>query len=221
MGGFKIVTWNINGLRSFGGAQQWRQIFDDFQADLICFQETKISRKLSMSFKSFVNLVSFVLNNLGNNVEEWMAFVDGYSSYFSFPLGKLFQSGYSGVVTYCGVGGTPLQCEISLHHKVDDKLFHTKFDEEEENIQFEKDWSELITNYEENQNKCKWNWVDCEGRCVVTKHRLKIEGSSVSEFNLHVFNVYCPRNDTIKPEREHYQLRFYHLLQKRAFQLIR
>ena len=41
---FKIVTWNINGLRSFGGATAWRKIFTDFDADLVCFQETKIAR---------------------------------------------------------------------------------------------------------------------------------------------------------------------------------
>lgn len=47
MMGFKIVTWNINGLRSFGGSQQFRSaIFEQFdsQADIVCLQETKLSR---------------------------------------------------------------------------------------------------------------------------------------------------------------------------------
>lgn len=49
MNGIKIITWNINGLRSFGGKDQWHKIFnnEDYfnnNGDIICFQETKISR---------------------------------------------------------------------------------------------------------------------------------------------------------------------------------
>lgn len=47
MMGFKIITWNINGLRSFGGPQQFRPaIFEKFdgQPDMVCLQETKLSR---------------------------------------------------------------------------------------------------------------------------------------------------------------------------------
>lgn len=48
--GFKIVTWNINGLRSFGGAIGWKKIFSDFDADIICLQETKICRSYQIDF---------------------------------------------------------------------------------------------------------------------------------------------------------------------------
>lgn len=40
---FKIVTWNINGIRS--SQQDLKQLFDSLEADIICLQETKITRK--------------------------------------------------------------------------------------------------------------------------------------------------------------------------------
>ena len=39
----KILTWNINGLRSFKGPLI--KLFDSLDADVICLQETKITRK--------------------------------------------------------------------------------------------------------------------------------------------------------------------------------
>ena len=37
----KIVTWNINGIRS--NQQNLRELFDSLEADIICLQETKIT----------------------------------------------------------------------------------------------------------------------------------------------------------------------------------
>ena len=57
----KIVTWNVNGLRSFG-AIAWRKIFNDFDsADVICFQESKINScilviALLLDINVFINL---------------------------------------------------------------------------------------------------------------------------------------------------------------------
>lgn len=39
----KIVTWNINGLRTFKGIL--KETLDNFNADVICVQETKTNRK--------------------------------------------------------------------------------------------------------------------------------------------------------------------------------
>lgn len=53
---FNIVTWNINGIRSI--QQDLRKIFDTLNADIICLQETKITRKhhfmLSMSISNAI-----------------------------------------------------------------------------------------------------------------------------------------------------------------------
>ena len=38
----KILTWNINGIRARG--RNLKNILDSLDADIICFQETKITR---------------------------------------------------------------------------------------------------------------------------------------------------------------------------------
>ncbi|RXM29941.1 DNA-(apurinic or apyrimidinic site) lyase 2 [Acipenser ruthenus] len=68
----RIVTWNINGIRTFKG--KVKQTLDSLAADIICVQETKVTRDL---------------------LDERTAIVEGYSSYFSFCRGR---SGYSGIL---------------------------------------------------------------------------------------------------------------------------
>ena len=43
----KIVTWNVNGIRSFDG--KWKEVMESFDADIICVQETKVTSKFRMS----------------------------------------------------------------------------------------------------------------------------------------------------------------------------
>uniref|UniRef100_A0A8C1RC00 DNA-(apurinic or apyrimidinic site) endonuclease n=1 Tax=Cyprinus carpio TaxID=7962 RepID=A0A8C1RC00_CYPCA len=84
----KIVTWNINGIRTFKNGI--KTTLDSFDADIICVQETKVTRDL---------------------LDEKTAVVDGYNSYFSFSRGR---SGYSGVATYCKDSATPFLAEEGL-----------------------------------------------------------------------------------------------------------
>lgn len=81
----KIVTWNINGIRT--APQPLKPLLDSFDADILCFQETKITREL---------------------LDEQIALVDGYSAYFSYSRKK---GGYSGVVTYCKDRVRPVAAE--------------------------------------------------------------------------------------------------------------
>ncbi|XP_044067369.1 DNA-(apurinic or apyrimidinic site) lyase 2 [Siniperca chuatsi] len=84
----KLVTWNINGIRAFRGGI--KKALDSLGADIICVQETKVTRDL---------------------LDERTAIVDGYNSYFSFSRGR---SGYSGVATYCKDSATPFAAEEGL-----------------------------------------------------------------------------------------------------------
>ncbi|KAG7477524.1 hypothetical protein MATL_G00070430 [Megalops atlanticus] len=84
----KIVTWNINGIRTFKGGI--KKALDLLDADIVCFQETKVTRDL---------------------LDERTAIVDGYNSYFSFSRGR---SGYSGVATFCKDSATPVAAEEGL-----------------------------------------------------------------------------------------------------------
>ncbi|XP_041128782.1 DNA-(apurinic or apyrimidinic site) lyase 2 [Polyodon spathula] len=84
----RIVTWNINGIRTFKG--KVKPVLDSLAADIICVQETKVTRDL---------------------LDERTAIVEGYSSYFSFSRGR---SGYSGVATFCKDSATPFAAEEGL-----------------------------------------------------------------------------------------------------------
>ncbi|XP_054645193.1 DNA-(apurinic or apyrimidinic site) lyase 2 [Dunckerocampus dactyliophorus] len=84
----KVATWNINGIRTF--RCQMKKTLDALDADIICVQETKVTRDL---------------------LDERTAIVDGYNSYFSFSRGR---SGYSGVATYCKDSATPFAAEEGL-----------------------------------------------------------------------------------------------------------
>ncbi|XP_008276608.1 DNA-(apurinic or apyrimidinic site) endonuclease 2 [Stegastes partitus] len=84
----KVVTWNINGIRTFRNGI--KRALDSLDADIICVQETKVTRDL---------------------LDERTAIVDGYNSYFSYSRGR---SGYSGVATYCKDSSTPFAAEEGL-----------------------------------------------------------------------------------------------------------
>uniref|UniRef100_A0A3Q1G1S6 DNA-(apurinic or apyrimidinic site) endonuclease n=1 Tax=Acanthochromis polyacanthus TaxID=80966 RepID=A0A3Q1G1S6_9TELE len=84
----KVVTWNINGIRTFRSGI--KRALDSLDADIICVQETKVTRDL---------------------LDERTAIVDGYNSYFSYSRGR---SGYSGVATYCKDSATPFAAEEGL-----------------------------------------------------------------------------------------------------------
>ncbi|XP_053552004.1 DNA-(apurinic or apyrimidinic site) endonuclease 2 [Bombina bombina] len=84
----KIVSWNINGIRATRAGL--KEVLDSLDADIICLQETKVTRDL---------------------LDEPTAIVEGYNSYFSFCR---VRSGYSGVATYCKSATTPWAAEEGL-----------------------------------------------------------------------------------------------------------
>ncbi|KIY49207.1 DNase I-like protein [Fistulina hepatica ATCC 64428] len=92
----KILTWNINGVRTVPQYHPWndckshREILDKLDADIICFQEMKITRQ---------------------NLPSTVAFPPSYTSFFSFPHKK---SGYSGVAVYTRDNIVPCKAEDTL-----------------------------------------------------------------------------------------------------------
>ncbi|XP_060619280.2 DNA-(apurinic or apyrimidinic site) endonuclease 2 [Anolis sagrei] len=86
----RLLSWNVNGLRAGAGAAGLKPLLDALGADVICLQETKITRDL---------------------LEEPLAVVEGYNAYFSFSRTR---SGYSGVATFCKATATPEAAEEGL-----------------------------------------------------------------------------------------------------------
>jgi len=87
IGGLNIMTWNINGLRSF---QNFPEIVRNLKADIICFQETKVTRDM---------------------LPEPSAIIPGYTSYYTFTRNG---TAYSGVATYVKNNCTPVAAEDGL-----------------------------------------------------------------------------------------------------------
>ncbi|XP_065573588.1 DNA-(apurinic or apyrimidinic site) endonuclease 2-like [Artemia franciscana] len=108
---FSVVTWNINGIRSNKNYNtELRKPYD-----IVCFQETKITRDM---------------------LTESIALVDDFSSYFAFSRKR---TGYSGVATYCRSSCTPVRAEegltsifgANLNQKVEDYADLVDFTDEE------------------------------------------------------------------------------------------
>lgn len=84
----KILTWNINGLRAT--KSPIKTVLDELDADIICIQETKVSKE---------------------QLESSVALIEGYNSYFSFSK---VRQGYSGVATFCKDDVTPIRAQEGL-----------------------------------------------------------------------------------------------------------
>lgn len=171
----KLVTWNINGLRSI--KEPIKSFLDKLEADIICFQETKVTK---------------------DQIESELALVDGYSSYFSFSQTR---QGYSGVATYCNAKSTPVRAQEGLFN----------FAEKSAGIGVIGHYGDLMSIFAED----RLHELDKEGRTVITQHKY-FDSSSNKNENCTIINVYCPRADPEKPERQVFKMDFYKVLQERA-----
>lgn len=163
-------------------------------------------------------------------MEESYALVPEYTSYFSCCN---WRAGYSGVATYCHEpDARPSDACIMLAPT-------SRFDNYRE--QWE-NWREMAeeNSFREQVQKlyngrlqvqleagCLDNSKD-EGRAVVTRYCVVMLDSFIINTSsprdnantlpnirtLVVVNVYCPHNDETRPERQEYQLRFLHRLEK-------
>jgi AP endonuclease-2 len=130
-------------------------------------------------------------------LDEPTAFIDGYTSYFSFSRKK---TGYSGVATFCKTDFTPIQAGEGLGSTLPSSSNSDNIGCNE-NILQEFSLEELKS-------------LDSEGRCVITQHQIQTEGDNDNVKKLAVINVYCPQDRG--GERLEYQLKFYKLLEMRA-----
>lgn len=81
----RIISWNTNGLRATIKQGYFNPLFDNYQPDIVCFQETKCEKE---QLPEEILRPSFAKATTGE---------EGYHSYFSSSKGK---KGYSGVAIY-------------------------------------------------------------------------------------------------------------------------
>ncbi|KAJ0966983.1 hypothetical protein J5N97_023900 [Dioscorea zingiberensis] len=182
----KIVTYNVNGLRQRVSQHgSLRSLLNTLDADIICFQETKLSRQ---------------------DLSVDLTMAEGYEAFVSCTRNSSKgRSGYSGVATFCRVKSAFSSDEIALPLAAEegftglleqsgngktilrDVLHEMPIIVEDEEITRE----ELLK-------------VDSEGRCIITDH-----GHFV------IFNLYGPRAVDDDNERLRFKLIFFMILQRR------
>ncbi|ORZ06815.1 Endonuclease/exonuclease/phosphatase [Lobosporangium transversale] len=197
----KFMTWNVNGIRALTQYhpycddlhKNYKEILDYLDADVICLQETKITRA---------------------KLESDIALVPGYDSYWSFHRTK---SGYSGVVIYVkdhikllaveeGISGVfsenvslqPPNAMVPLNTQTCSNSSKAKGVGGYPSLD-DGDSAAIFARYQE---------LDSEGRGLII------------DFGLFVlFNLYCP-NETDET-RLPFKMDYYHLLESRVQALIK
>ncbi|KAL3466798.1 Endonuclease/exonuclease/phosphatase [Aspergillus heterothallicus] len=144
--GFRITTWNVNGIRNPFSYEPWRStrtfesMFDILEADIVVFQETKIQRK---------------------DLRDDMVLVSGWDCYFSLPRVK---KGYSGVAIYTrNATCAPIRAEEGLAGILCAPSSSTPFRDLPEDQQI----GGYPTMEQLSQLEIDAETLDSEGRCVI------------------------------------------------------
>ncbi|KAL2793303.1 Endonuclease/exonuclease/phosphatase [Aspergillus keveii] len=144
--GFRITTWNVNGIRNPFSYEPWRStrtfesMFDILEADIVVLQETKIQRK---------------------DLRDDMVLVSGWDCYFSLPRVK---KGYSGVAIYTrNATCAPIRAEEGLTGILCPPNSSTPFRDLPEDQQI----GGYPTIEQLSQLELDAETLDSEGRCVI------------------------------------------------------
>ncbi|KAI3725896.1 hypothetical protein L1987_65692 [Smallanthus sonchifolius] len=145
----KIATYNVNGLRprisQYGSL---RKLLDSLDSDIICLQETKLSRQ-----ELRADVVS----------------ADGYESFFSCTRSvEKGRTGYSGVVTFCKVQSAFSSNEVALPLDAEEGFTGVL----ENSRGFETRKHDFLARAEglEEFDRDELLKIDSEGRCIITDH---------------------------------------------------
>ncbi|KAG7544889.1 AP endonuclease 1 [Arabidopsis suecica] len=143
----KIVTYNVNGLRQrVSQFDSLLKLLDSFDADIICFQETKLRRQ---------------------ELTADLAIADGYESFFSCTRTcEKGRTGYSGVATFCRVKSASSSCEIALPVAAEEGVTGLV----NCNSRGGKNETSAVAEGLEGYEKEELLRIDQEGRCVITDH---------------------------------------------------
>ncbi|XP_047157639.1 DNA-(apurinic or apyrimidinic site) endonuclease 2 [Vigna umbellata] len=142
----KMVSYNVNGLRQrisqFGSL---RNLLNSFDADILCFQETKLRRQ---------------------ELTADLIMADGYESFFSCTrTSQKGRTGYSGVITFCRVKSAFSSNEVALPLAAEEGFTGLL-----ENSQTSKDELPFMTDDLKEFSKDELISLDSEGRCIITDH---------------------------------------------------
>ncbi|KAH9893283.1 DNase I-like protein [Cubamyces lactineus] len=158
----RILSWNINGIRTLPKYHPWNTfkdcegILDELKADIICFQEMKSSRA---------------------TLPRDVALPGHFHSFFSFPVNK---GGYSGVAVYTDSHtAVPVKAEEGISGRLQPQPPLSA----EERVSPSYPRPDELTLYadEEGEVPSTFDALDAEGRALVVDFGLFV-----------LINVYCP-----------------------------
>ncbi|XP_031495572.1 DNA-(apurinic or apyrimidinic site) endonuclease 2 isoform X2 [Nymphaea colorata] len=184
----KLVTYNVNGLRPrISQHGSLRNLLSSLDADIICFQETKLTRQ---------------------ELSADLVMAEGYEAFISCTRtsSKGRPIGYSGVVTFCRVKSAFSSDEVALPISAEEGFTGLLDQSKTRDKKISTSILERLLCAEELEQITEKDLlrVDSEGRCVITDH---------GDFVL--FNLYGPRADSGNPERVRFKMIFFTALQKR------
>ncbi|XP_044950487.1 DNA-(apurinic or apyrimidinic site) endonuclease 2 isoform X1 [Hordeum vulgare subsp. vulgare] len=162
----KIVTYNVNGLRPRVAQHgSLRRLLDSLDADIICFQETKLSRQ-----------------DLSGDV----IMAEGYEAFISCNRTSRGRGVYSGVATFCRVSSAFASQDVALPVAAEEGFSGLQGSAKDNKIigdfvlempMEEEDLGEITRE--------ELLRVDSEGRCIITDHGhfvlFNIYGPSIGE----------------------------------------
>ncbi|KAF8701008.1 hypothetical protein HU200_033900 [Digitaria exilis] len=146
----KIVTYNVNGLRPRVAQHgSLRRLLDALDADIICFQETKLSRQ---------------------DLSADVIMAEGYEAFVSCNRSTKGRGAYSGVATFCRVTSAFSSQEVALPVAAEEGF--TGLQDYSKNSEIIGDFI-IATPVEEGLGEITREdllRVDNEGRCIITDH---------------------------------------------------
>ncbi|OEL34424.1 DNA-(apurinic or apyrimidinic site) lyase 2 [Dichanthelium oligosanthes] len=146
----KIVTYNVNGLRPRVAQHgSLRRLLDALDADIICFQETKLSRQ---------------------DLSADIIMAEGYEAFVSCNRSSKGRGAYSGVATFCRVASAFSSQEVALPIAAEEGF--TGLQDYAKNSKIVGDFA-IATPVEEGLGEVTREdllRVDNEGRCIITDH---------------------------------------------------
>ncbi|XP_073122388.1 DNA-(apurinic or apyrimidinic site) endonuclease 2 [Henckelia pumila] len=183
----KIVTYNVNGLRHrISQYTSLRRLLDSLDADVICFQETKLSR---------------------HELRADLVRAEGYESFFSCTrTSDKGRTGYSGVATFCRVKSAFSSDEVALPVSAEEGF--TGVLGNSPGFGSRKSECPLIVEGLEDFSTIELLKVDGEGRCIVTDHghfvlfnvygpRAGCDDAERIQFKLNFFNILQRRLESL------------------------
>ncbi|CAN6198707.1 unnamed protein product, partial [Urochloa humidicola] len=147
----KIVTYNVNGLRPRVAQHgSLRRLLDALDADIICFQETKLSRQ---------------------DLSADVIMAEGYEAFVSCNRSAKGRGAYSGVATFCRVTSAFSSQEVALPVAAEEGF--TGLQDYAKNSEIVGDFVIATPVEEEGLGEITREdllRVDNEGRCIITDH---------------------------------------------------